>query len=365
MDEDTLKDASKNKLEDPLEELSMIIKYWGVRGSIPAPLTTEQIRAKEAALLQRIVDALNAGAKMLEEEGIEKYIHSLPLSISGTYGGNTTCLEIQVKDTPLIMIDAGTGARELGKELLGRIFSNQKLNPLGKTSKDQNIHLFLTHYHWDHIQGFPFFGPAFVKHPNMGAIEFYGKADARVRLSEVLAGQQQYPQFPVEWKDMACVVGDKQYHELGRMTPSPIKIGEATVSYTELDHPDRSFAYAIEAQGKKFVCATDTEHRDTPDPALVKLAQGADILYYDGQYLPEEYSGKKGMHRFRWGHSTYEWAVKTASAAGVKMVVLGHHEPTRDDFGIEELLARALKFRDEFDPEVEVVAAYEGLQQKL
>lgn len=353
------------------EDKSMIVKFWGVRGSVPTPLTTEQIRDKEAALLQRI--AAEGGTEKLfgeepKKETIERYLKDLPLSLSGTSGGNTTCIEVQARDSPLIMIDSGTGARVLGNEILGRIFSGQALNPLN-TAKNHsgNINLFFTHYHWDHIQGFPFFGPGFVKHPSMGVIDFCGKADARVRLSEVLSGQQQYPTFPVEWKEMPCLIneGKTQYKELGRMNPSPIKAGAATVSYIELTHPDKVFGYAVEIDGKKFVCATDTEHHDSPDPRLVKLAEKADVLYYDSQYLPEEYRGEKGMHHFDWGHSTYEWAIRTAKLAGVKTVVLGHHDPARDDFGIEEMLGRAKKFRDGIDPHLEVIAAYEGLKREL
>lgn len=283
--------------------LSMVVNYWGIRGSVPSPLTSEQVIDKDAALIARLIQ--DGGTTELfgdpvQPEKIRAYLKGLPLSLAGTYGGDTTCVEIQARDSPLIIIDAGTGARLLGNALFGRIFSgNKSVNPLNDnelTKKD--IHIFFTHYHWDHLQGFPFFGPGFT---SLFDIHFYGKADTRGRLSEVLAGQQQYPNFPVEWRDMPCVVSDKQYHELGRMTPSPIKIGNAVVSYIELDHPDRVFGYAVQVDGVKYAFATDTEHRDSPDPELVKLAKGARVLYYDAQYLPEEYKGEKGMHKFRWG----------------------------------------------------------------
>lgn len=347
----------------------MKIKYWGVRGSIPAPLTTEEIREKFTILINQF-EARRRGR--ISDEIIENFLANQTIGLGGTYGGDTTCIEIQTRNSPLIVIDAGTGIRGLGKEMAGRFFTPpNNLNPMSdKETFNKEMHLFFTHYHWDHMQGLPFFVPAFLQGVD---IQFYGKQDARQRMSEVLQGQQQYPNFPIEWEDMACVTGDNQYHELGRMTPSPIQVGGTgtQVSYAELDHPDRVFGYAIEKMGRKFVVATDTEHRDSPDPALLKLTKGADILYYDAQYTPEEYADP-GMSKFRWGHSTFEWGIKTALAADVKTVVLGHHDPNRSDFELDELYEKAQRYKDQqlnkFENEgkkLEVIMAYQGLEQKL
>jgi phosphoribosyl 1,2-cyclic phosphodiesterase len=347
------------------------IKYWGVRGSVPAPLTKAQVLAKEEALIKRIIDDNAMEELKKSPEKIKDYLQSLPLSLSGTYGGNTTCLELRVEDSPLIVIDMGTGARDLGNYLLGRLFKGEHLNPLSSDEKTKNeLHIFLTHYHWDHLQGFPFFGPAFVglngKRLN---IHFYGKKDARKTLSEVLAGQQEYPNFPVVWEDMPC---KKEYHELERLVKEEITVGKTKIKYQELTHPDAMFAYRIDVDGNGFVCATDTEHKNCPDPRLVALAKNAKILYYDGQYTPEEYEGKVGMPKVDWGHSTYEWGIRNALAANVETVVIGHHEPARDDFGIESVLVRANKFRDEQlalpenkDKKLNVVMAYDGMEQEL
>ena len=362
------------------ENISMVVKYWGVRGSVPAPLTPEQIKEKEEALVEKIIadggtEKLFGNDPEMLKTYIKKYLRGLPLSLSGTYGGDTTCLEIQAKDSPLIILDAGTGIRNLGKELTKRLFSGSNLNPLNtdeNTKKD--IHLLFTHYHWDHIQGFPFFAPAFIPGDNKVKIHFYGKKDARKRLSEVLEGQQQYPNFPVVWEDMPC---NKEYTELPRLEPHEIPIGKASVVYQELTHPDSVFAYSVEINGKKFVCATDTEHKDSPDPRLVKLVSGADILYYDSQYDPEGYLGDPKsltgpLTKFDWGHSTYEWAIRNALAANVRTVVLGHHEPVRDDFKIKELEERASEFSYEqlklpknSGKDLKVIMAYQGMEQRL
>ena len=193
-------------------------------------------------------------------------------------------------------------------------------------------------------------------------------------MSEVLVGQQQYPNFPVEWIDMPC---EKEYTELPRLDPRMIQIGNAVITYQELTHPDSVFAYAVEIDGKKFVCASDTEHKDSPDPRLVRLARNADILYYDAQYTPEEYIGTPGtltgpVPKFDWGHSTYEWGIRNALAANVATLVLGHIEPMRDDFLIERLYERALDFKDaqlklleNNGKRLEVVMAHQGLEQRL
>lgn len=169
----------------------------------------------------------------------------------------------------------------------------------------------------------------------------------------------------------------KEYRALNRFSPEHIKLGKLEVGYQELTHPDSIFAYSFLVDGKKFVCATDTEHKDSPDPRLVNFAKNADILYYDSQYTPEEYLGTKGtltgaVPKFDWGHSTYEWAIRNALAANVALVVLGHHEPLRDDMGIYALNERALEFRDSLlklpenkGKKLEVVMASQDLEHTL
>lgn len=330
----------------------MIVKYWGVRGSIPSPLTGDQVREKQVRLIKTLIK--DGGTQKLfgsagDAAAIEKYLATQSPAMSGTYGGDTTCVEIQAKDSPLIIIDAGTGIRHFGQVLFGRIFAKQPLNPLNSDPGNRDVHLFLSHYHWDHLQGFPFFGPGFLTGKLRLKIHFYGRKNTQQRLSEVLAGQQQCPNFPVVWDDMPC---EKTCVELGRLEAKAIHLGATTICYQELSHPDAVFAYSIEVNKKKFVFATDTEHKDSTDPRLLKISQKADILYYDSQYSPEDYIGTVGSvtgstPKFDWGHSTYEWAVKSALGANVPVVVLGHHDPLRNDWQLEELLHSAQAFRDE------------------
>jgi len=354
------------------------VKYWGVRGSIPSPLTCENVKTKQMALLNEIVK-LGMARDLLDkfdEKKVSEFLDELPVSISGTYGGDTTCVEIQVKDSPLIVIDAGTGIRNLGSALLGRLFTKGNLNPLnaaGDSESKKDIHLFFSHYHWDHLQGFPFFAPGFIPGNARVNIHLYGKSNADKHLSDVLAGQQEYPNFPVHWDDMPCA---KSYNELGRLEPKSIKIGKASVLYQELTHPDSVFAYSISCDDKKFVFASDTEHKNVADPRLIKLAKDADVLYYDAQYTPAEYIGTAGtltgaMTKFDWGHSTFEWGIQNAIAANVKTLVIGHHEPMRNDFQLEELLEKALEYKDGLAAtnlaaaELKVVLARQGMEHVL
>jgi len=351
----------------------MTIKYWGVRGSIPTPLTSAQIQQKQLALIQKIIQDGGTHQLFPNNEAIKDYLKTLPLHLSGTYGGDTTCLEIQAKDSPLIIIDAGTGARLLGRALLKRLSENKNLNPLNnnQTTKKE-IHLFFTHYHWDHLQGFPFFAPNFIPGDQRVTINFYGMKDTTKRLSEVLKLQQEYPSFPVIWEDMPC---QKKCIELPN-SPQTIKIGNLSINYQELTHPDPVYAYSFEINNKKFVFATDTENQ-SPDSRIIKIAQNADILYHDSQYTPQEYQGDQNtltgaFPKSGWGHSTYQWAIQNALAANVKTLVLGHHEPLRNDFQMEKLHQKAFAFRDQQlalpqnqNKKLNIILAHQGLEQTL
>lgn len=356
--------------EEKLDERqNMRVKFWGVRGSLPAPLTKEQLLAKQEALIKKVLE------DRPDPERVREYLESLPMALAGTYGGNTTCISVEARDSPLIVMDAGSAMRDLGNTLIGRLFSNKHFNPLCSTEEGmRDAHVFFTHYHWDHLQGFPFFAPAFIGIKGKRAqIHFYGKKNTMSTISDVLEGQQEYPTFPVDWGDMPCA---KEYHELCRMASRPVRIGRAVVSYAELTHPNSVFAYRVDSgdgeDSKSVVIATDTEHKDSPDPRLVQLAKDADILYYDGQYTPEEYVGQKGPNKFDWGHSTYEWAIRNALAAGVRTVVIGHHDPAASDQKLDDIAARAEGFKEQQleleenqGKNLEVVMAYDGLEQTL
>lgn len=267
------------------------IRFWGVRGSIASPGPNTQL-----------------------------------------VGGNTSCVEVRCGDTTLIL-DAGTGLRGLGDELM-------------KTGA-RDVHLLLSHLHWDHIQGLPFFVPLYSPRTNLAV---YGPRATNHSLEQVLARQMTAPVFPVE---LSAAPAQLAALEIG--DGSRFRIGDVEVRVARLRHPGGVLAYRIDYAGHALVYATDTEHASSVDPALVALARGANVLIYDAQYTPDEYYGRAGPAKIGWGHSTYEEGVKVAHAAGVGRLVLFHHDPRRSDAEVAEIAALA---RQDFP---DTVAAREGM----
>ena len=234
-------------------------------------------------------------------------------------GGNTTCVELRHGGARLIL-DGGTGLRALGESL--------GWQPLEAT-------LLFTHLHWDHIQGVPFFTPAF--HPD-SRLTLAGVPRASGTLKEALALQMRPPTFPVT---LDRLVGARHFRDIPRATP--FDVGPFHVTPLEQDHPDGVVAFRVEAGGRSLVFATDCEHR-APDgqrtesmDAMVRLAQGADVLIHDAQYTRDEYCGQRGAPRAGWGHATIDEAVAVARAAGCGRTFLFHHDPTRDDAAVARL----------------------------
>ena len=252
-----------------------VINFWGVRGSISCP-----------------------GASTVR------------------YGGNTPCIEMQVGGERLIF-DGGTGIRVLGQSLLRQM-------PL-------EAHLFFTHSHWDHIQGFPFFIPAFVKGNRFhiyGAIAPDGSS-----IKKRLNDQMQHPNFPVPLQVMAA---DLQFRdlEIGR---SLWLNDEILIDTALLNHPGQAMGYRVNWRGHAAAYVSDTEHYpDRLDENVLKLAHNADVMIYDATYTDEEYHSKQSS-KVGWGHSTWQEAVKVAKAANVKKLVIFHHDPVHDDDFLDEV----------------------------
>jgi phosphoribosyl 1,2-cyclic phosphodiesterase len=268
--------------------------FWGVRGSIPAP-------------------------------GPE----------TARTGGNTSCVEVACGATTIVF-DSGTGIRMLGQRLL-------KSMPL-------EVHLFFSHVHWDHIQGFPFFAPAFVKG---NTIHMYGEANSRGTVESAMAGQMEFPNFPVKLNQLASQL---VFHDFG--SGDVISLAEGlTVTAAAGTHPGGVLAYRVDYQGSAVVYVTDTEHSPNAiDQRIVDLARGADVFIYDSMYTPEEYDGRAdGRSRIGWGHSTFEEGVKIVQAAGAKQYVLFHHDPDQSDADVADKERRARELYSN------AICAYEGL----
>jgi len=254
------------------------------------------------------------------------------------FGGNTSCVEIRAGKA-LLIFDGGTGLRLLGKRLVREM-------PI-------TAHIFFSHVHWDHIQGFPFFDPAFVKG---NTFHLYGGNNVSRTLEETLAGQMDHPSFPVHLSDMAAAMKFYDLQEGQSLTIDDGEGDKVTITTACGNHPNGVFAYRVEHHGRVATYCTDTEHYAVVDPKLLSLCKSADVMIYDSQYTPEEYAGTGGSgSKVGWGHSTFEAGAELAKAAGARKYVLFHHDPTQTDAHVREKEKRAKALFDNS------LAAYEGL----
>jgi phosphoribosyl 1,2-cyclic phosphodiesterase len=265
------------------------------------------------------------------------------------YGGNTSCVCVQAGDETLIF-DAGTGIRKLGSDL---------------GFKGVRAHLFFSHLHWDHIQGFPFFGPAFapgnevnvygVHSPldvdgasqtmeiNVATMEGGPLVDTSTGVRAAMAAQMTAPNFPVGLDVMRA---DLKFFDLPYGERIVMKgASPVIVRHVGVDHPNGCVAYRVEHAGKSVVYATDLELAEGTDgsvfDSLVDLSMNADLLVFDAMYTPEEYEGKGTFSRRGWGHSTFEMGAAVAEAARIKELCLFHHDPAHDDAFMDKLGERA------------------------
>ncbi len=229
-------------------------------------------------------------------------------------GGNTSCVEV-VAGTARIVLDAGTGLRNLGNRLVA--------------GGESDTTFLLSHLHWDHIQGLPFFAPLYAPGHR---VSIFSGPNGHMPLAQALRRQMCPPFFPVAFEDVAHQVTTR---DLG--PAEAFEVGDAVVRAARLNHPDPVYGYRIEHGGVSVVYATDTEHYSCVDPTLRRLAEGADVLIYDAQYTPSEYRGDSGMSKVGWGHSTYEAAIALAREAGVDKLVLFHHDPGRSDKQVDQI----------------------------
>jgi CheY-like chemotaxis protein/phosphoribosyl 1,2-cyclic phosphodiesterase len=271
------------------------------------------------------------------------------------YGGNTACVEVRTADGTLIILDCGTGAHEFGQ-----VLATEGPQPI-------HGHLLITHTHWDHIQGFPFFAPLFVP----GNVwDIYAPGGLGKRLEETLAGQMEYAYFPVTLEQLGASI---RYHGL---VEGGVDVGSARVTARYLNHPGLTLGYRIQAGGAVVVYATDHEphaghppeassesvpgfhsvpvHRE--DQAHIEFLRGADLVIHDAQYTAAEYPQKVG-----WGHSPMEYAVDVGLAAGVKRLALFHHDPTHDDDMLDHLVEVCRRRVAACHGAMQVFGAAEGL----
>jgi len=286
------------------------VRFWGVRGSVPVP-----------------------GPETLR------------------YGGNTSCVEVRVgRET--IILDAGTGLRELGRALLRR-----------PEPEAENLSILISHTHWDHIQGFPFFAPAYQARQS---IRIVGRRGSQASLRHTIAAAVESPFFPVALPDMP---GHISFQELRR---PEFRLGSLRVSTAPLRHPGGGIAFRFASRTGTLAYVPDHEipcpGPDDPSvlgwpvqsPAMTRLIQGVDLLIHDAQYTPAEYAARRG-----WGHSCTDAVVRTAAAAGVKWLMLFHHDPERTDRQLDQVVRAARRLGRDLGSPMRIDAAREGLEISL
>ena len=294
--------------------MSVFVRFWGTRGSIPTPGTS-----------------------------------------SKKFGGNTSCVEVRFDDT-LFICDGGSGLRELGIDLMRR--SSQPLTG----------HLFFSHTHWDHIQGFPFFVPAYQSH---NTFHVYGTAEGDRRTYELLSGQMRSVEyFPVDFAELRAQIVASHVDEGRRL------IDGVRVKFFEQVHPGRSWAYSFERDGIKVVFATDNEidlaltNKEAsmqdlalprePPADLVDFCRGANLLVADGQYFDEEYPHKVG-----WGHPRATTVVDLALRAEVEQLAVFHHDPMHNDHDVDRKIAQCRSRAHARKPALVVFGAREGMELRI
>jgi len=273
------------------------------------------------------------------------------------FGGNTSCVEVRTAEGHIFIFDCGTGARPLGEALMAP--------PVAPVSAS----ILFSHTHWDHIQGFPFFAPAFEPR---NTIAVYGPEGGRRSLHDTLARQMELSYFPVELSQLPATLS---YTDLGEGAHT---IGGARIVAQYLNHPAVTLGYRVEADGAAVVYACDHEpfggalwRTDAaPGPLESILHEGdrrhahfladADLVIHDAQYTPEEYRWRKS-----WGHSTFEYVVELACTAGVKRLALTHHDPSHDDAVVAEIERRARAVAERRRSPIEVFCAFEGCRARV
>ena len=271
------------------------------------------------------------------------------------FGGNTSCIELTTEAGARMILDCGTGARLLGNELM-----KNARGPIAAT-------ILLTHTHWDHIQGFPFFAPLFAASNHF---QVYGPEGAHLSLHDVLAGQMEHHYFPVELNQLAARIS---YRDLAA---GNYELDGLRVSAQQMNHPSPTLGYRIESDGVSVCYLSDHEPfsedvwRDgSMAPARLELIanegdrrhaeymKNADVVIHEAQYTPEEYPAKKN-----WGHSTYTYVVQIAAVAGVRRLFLTHHDPSHDDAFVARIEQRAQELAQRLGSSMEVRCAYEGCE---
>ena len=316
------------------------IRFWGSRGSLPVALTAAAVRKKLVTALRGA-----SGRTFATERDLDDYVRGLEWHIAGTYGGHSSCVELETGDPHYILCDLGSGVRPFGQSVLAR----------HGVASPQTYHIFMSHVHWDHIMGFPFFTPAYM--PG-NRIHIYG---GHAVLEEALRRQQAPPFFPVDFSALRADI------EFIRLYPGTrYSLAGMDVTLKRQQHSGDSYGYRFEANGRTVVYSTDSEHRlDDPQEIdnFVEFFRGADVVIFDAMYsLAEAISVKAD-----WGHSSNIVGVDLCQRAAARHLCMFHHEPASNDETINRVLADTRRYEEitRTGTPLTVTSAYDGMEIDL
>jgi phosphoribosyl 1,2-cyclic phosphodiesterase len=319
----------------------MLIRFWGTRGSLPAPLGTAGLRRK---LVRALVEA--AGRRFDSEDAARGYVEKeLDFDTSHTFGGNTSCVQIEGGGDEYVLCDLGSGAREFGLSVMaGR-----------RPGTAQVFNVFMSHLHWDHVQGFPFFVPAYVPGNRIRIHGCHEELEAGFRR------QHGAPSFPVEFGQLGSTI------EFVQLVPGkPYEVAGLRVTAKRQFHSGDSYAYRFERDGKVVVYSTDSEHKldDAASAAgFADFFRDADLVIFDAMYsLADAFSIKED-----WGHSSNVVGVELCQMAGVRHLCLFHHEPAHDDERLTAIWREAKRLEEltRGARPLRITAAYDGLELRV
>lgn len=317
----------------------MRIKLLGVRGSLPTPINNEDYRKKIKKILQR---AVKSGLK--KPEDINDFINKLPDDLQFNYGGNTTCVSVTSNTGKIYVIDAGSGIRALGDELMKGDFGKGK----------GELPIFITHVHWDHIQGLPFFKPVYI--PG-NVLHFHSPYQ---NLHDCFKKQMSAPFFPATYES----TGSTKKYTLLKPGKTLQLEDDFFVDCFSLNHPNESHAYRFREGNRVFIFATDVEFTGESIENVQSendFFMNADLLVMDSQYTLDE-----SFNKFTWGHTSYTMAVNCGIRWKTKRLVLTHHEPAYNDDKLRSIARDAVRHRNSMKLETPAIdIAREGMEFEL
>jgi phosphoribosyl 1,2-cyclic phosphodiesterase len=316
------------------KEKEMRVHFWGVRGSLPAPQLPSEIKNKISCILERL-----SPSDIESPESKERFLAGLSPGLFGTIGGNTPCISIDFGGGgEFLVFDSGSGTRDMGAVMETR-------NP-----KPDHYHIFYSHFHWDHIQGLPFFNP--IYDPSV-TVDFYSPIK---NLKTILGGQMREPYFPIP---LDAVMAQKTFHHM----TGKVLIHSLEISCKKMSHPGDSYSYLVNDGTHRFIYASDTELSAADfikNDENTVFFRDADVIVLDAQYTPWE-----AVEKINWGHSAFNTAVDFAAAWGIKHLVLFHHDPAHDDKKLFDILQFARDYSKNMGKGLEISLAVEGMELTL